>query len=162
IDQMTAKFDASQAKIEQAKADIAAADGRIQQAQGDVEAARANARAMTAAAEGAKHQIEHSQAGLAEASAAVTTQKTIAGYTEIRSTVDGVITARSISPGVLVGPGQSLLKIAQIHPIRIQANVPEGDLGRIRRGNQVRIKSQQAGSPELVSTVDAVFPAVDP
>ena len=30
-----------------------------------------------------------------------------------------------------MGPGQSILKVAQTRPIRIQANVPEGDLGAV-------------------------------
>jgi multidrug efflux pump subunit AcrA (membrane-fusion protein) len=165
IAQMTAKFDASQAKVEQAQADIASAGAKIDQAQADVEAAKANARAMQAASGIAQHQIEHSEAGVSEARAAVTTQKTIAGYTEIRSLVDGVVTQRNISPGVLVGPGQSILKVAQIHPIRIQANVPEADLARIRRGDRVRILAPadaRGAARQLASTVSAVFPAVDP
>src|SRR5207248_9996616 len=130
------------------------------------QAAKANARAMQAATGAAEHQIQHSEAGVSEARAAVTTQKTIAGYTEIRSLVDGVVTQRNISPGVLVGPGQSILKVAQIHPIRIQANVPETDLARIHRGDRVRVfppagAGGSAGQP-VSTTVSAIFPAVDP
>jgi multidrug efflux pump subunit AcrA (membrane-fusion protein) len=80
--------------------------------------------------------------------------------------VDGVITQRNLSPGVLVGPGQSILKVAQVRPIRVQANVPEVDLARIRRGSRVRIRSQQSAggstAPEWTGSVSAIFPAVDP
>src|SRR5262249_7186816 len=122
IDQMQSRFGASQAKREQGKAEIAAAGARISQAESEVEAARATERAMRAAAEGAGHAVEHAAESVTEARASAAAAQIVKGYTEIRATVDGVVTQRNISPGVLVGPGQSILKIAQLHPIRIQAS----------------------------------------
>lgn len=166
IAQLTAKFEGSQTKIDQAQAEIAAAEGLIRHAQADVAAARANAAAMEAASGAARSHVRHSQEGVAEAKASLAATQTVKGYTEVRSLVDGVITQRNISPGVLVAPGQSILKVAQLRPIRIQVNVPEADLGRIRRGSRVRILLKpsvgSANALALVSTVSAVFPAVDP
>ena len=83
------------------------------------------------------------------------------GYATIRAEIDGVVTERLISPGVLVSPGQAILRIAQIEPIRVQANVPESDLGDVKVGSPVRIIPRGGGEP-VSARVSSVAPAVDP
>jgi RND family efflux transporter MFP subunit len=76
--------------------------------------------------------------------------------------VDGVVTQRLISPGVLVNPGQAILKVSQFRPIRLQANVAESDLQNIRVGNRVRVRSMKDPKHGIEAHVTAIFPAVDP
>src|SRR5207249_11521345 len=97
-----------------------------------------------------------------QAAAAVNTARVIEGYTEIRSLVDGVVTQRLISPGVLVSPGQAILKVSQLHPMRLQANVAESDLQNIRAGNSVRVRSMKDPNRGVQARVTSIFPAVDP
>jgi RND family efflux transporter MFP subunit len=92
----------------------------------------------------------------------VNTAEVIKSYTEIRSLVDGVVTQRLISPGVLVNPGQAILKVSQIHPIRLQANVAESDLENIRIGNRVRVRNMKDPKDVVEARVTSIFPAVDP
>ncbi len=54
------------------------------------------------------------------------------------------MTERRIALGQHVGPGQSILKIAQTDPIRLQANVAEADLARIKLGYRVAIRGRSA------------------
>src|SRR5206468_128749 len=124
--------------------------------------AQANAGALAAAAAAAQHEIAHTQAGVRQAQAHVDTANVVRGYTEIRSLVDGMVTQRLISPGVLVNPGQAILKVSQIRPIRLQANVAESDLQNIRVGNRVRVRSMRDPKHVVEARVTAMFPAVDP
>jgi len=162
IEQAHSRIQGMEAKVEQAKAEIAAAAGRIQMAEGDLEAARANTRAMEAMAKAGTGKIRQAQAGVRGAQAALTTASVVRGYTEIRSLVDGVVTQRLISPGVLVNPGQAILKVAQVQPIRLQANVAEADLDRIRVGSRVTVRGQNGAGTPLVTHVTSITPAVDP
>jgi RND family efflux transporter MFP subunit len=166
----------AESKIRKADAMIAAAASRVNAATAGVEQARADAgaaaakvtqvaaelRASEAGAEVAAHQIEHTAAGIEEAQAMLNTASVVQRYTEIRSEVDGVITQRMISPGVLVNPGTTILKIAQIRPIRLQANVAEEDLAMVRVGSHVRAHMARDPERTFEASVTAVFPAADP
>jgi multidrug efflux pump subunit AcrA (membrane-fusion protein) len=160
VSQRTSRIDASQAGIEQAQAEVGAAAGRIQQAEAALAGARANATAEQAASQAALFHWQHSREGIGAAEAGLTAARVVKGYTEIRSLVDGVITQRSLSPGTLVAPGQAILTVAQIQPVRVQANVPEADLARVRKGNRVVVSG--SGFSPMTAAVTAVFPAVDP
>src|SRR5207249_11575428 len=135
---------------------------KVESSRAKIAQAQANARALAAAAEAAQHEIAHTQAGVRQAQAQVNTAAVVKGYTEIRSLIDGVVTQRLISPGVLVNPGQAILRVSQIHPIRLQANVAESDLQNIRVGNRVRVRSMKDPKHGVEARVTSIFPAVDP
>ncbi len=169
IQQVNATVRAAQARIRKADAMIASAQAKvadmqakIQSSQSKVVQAQANANALTSAADGAQHEIAHSQAGVRQAEAQLNTARVVAGYTEIRADVNGVITQRYISPGVLVQPGQAILKVSQISPIRLQANVAESDLPNIRVGGRVRVTTARDPGHTVEAHVSSVFPAADP
>jgi Cu(I)/Ag(I) efflux system membrane fusion protein len=72
------------------------------------------------------------------------------------------VTERRIALGQHVSPGQSILKIAQMDPIRLQANVAEGDLARIKLGYRVAIRGRSDTDPPLFAKVTSIAPTVDP
>jgi RND family efflux transporter MFP subunit len=135
---------------------------KIQSSRSKVLQAQANANALTSAADAAQHEIAHTQAGVRQAEAQLNTAQIVAGYTDIRADVDGVVTQRYISPGVLVQPGQAILKVSQISPIRLQANVAETDLPNIRVGNRVLITTARDPKHPVETHVTSIFPAADP
>lgn len=152
----------TKADLKRTESEIAAAGRRLQQAQAQVRSKQAGVRMAESAASAAKAKIGQSQASVSEASAGLQAAATQLGFAELRSEVDGVVTSRLISPGVVVTPGQSLLKVAQVSPIRLQANVPESDLARIKTGDSVTVAIRgEAGNPLTVS-VTSVSPSVDP
>ena len=160
---------AARSRLRKADAMIASARSKVAGLQAKVRAARSKvaqsidaARAQQAAADAAQHEIAHSQAGVTQAEAQLNTAQVVAGYTEIRADVDGVVTQRYISPGVLVQPGQAILKVSQISPIRLQANVAESDLPNIRAGSRVRVTSAKDPKHPIETRVASVFPAADP
>lgn len=161
VAQAQSRVQGMEARIEQAQAEVAALAGRIEMAEGDLEAARANVRAMQAMADAGSGKIRQAQAGVQGAQAALTTANVVQGYTEIRSLVDGVVTQRLISPGVLVNPGQAILKVAQVDPIRLQANVAETDLASVRIGSPITVRGQD-GKVLASARVSSITPTVDP
>ena len=162
VRQAESKVAGARANVRKADAMISAAQKRIRQAQADVRAAQAGVRSKQSAAEAAKRNIAKEQAGVAQARAGYQSAAAQKGYATLKAEVDGVITQRPISPGVLVNPGQTVLKVAQISPIRLQANVPEGDLAKIDVGANVAISSRDGKGAPVHARVSSVSPSVDP
>ncbi len=156
------KVSAAKASVRKSVAMIAAAKQRILQSQADVRAAEAMIKSKQSAAEAAKRNIAKEQAGVAQARAGYQSAAAQEGYAELKAEVDGVITQRLISPGVLVNPGQTVLKVAQISPIRLQANVTEADLAKITVGARVTISSRDKKGVDIQANVSSISPSVDP
>jgi RND family efflux transporter MFP subunit len=150
------------ADLRATQTDVVAANARVQQTLSELEAHHAHVMQMQAAAGAARQRIAQAQAGVEQARAGVAGATTTLGYTEIRAETDGVITQRLISPGVLVSPGQALLKVAQIQPIRLQANVAESDLANIHVGTPVTVRSRSDTRKVVTARVTSISPAVDP
>lgn len=162
VAQAQAEVRAAQAGIRKADAMIRAAQTRIRQSQSEQRATQAKIRSAQAAADAARRRIGQAQAGVEQAQASLGSATATRGYSEIRSPVDGVVTRRVVSPGQLVSPGQVILEIAEIRPIRLQANVPEADLAKIEVGAPVTIRERNGGGNPLSLKVTSITPAVDP
>jgi RND family efflux transporter MFP subunit len=152
---------AARANVRKADAMISAAQKRVLQAQAEVRAARAAVVSKQKAADAAKRNISKEQAAVAQARAGYQSAAAQRGYAALTAQVDGVITQRVISPGTLVNPGQTVLKVAQISPIRLQANVAAADLERIEVGATVTIAPREGGVP-IETRVSSIQPGVDP
>lgn len=142
--------------------EIAAARRKVQQAESSVRARQAMVRTAEAGAKAARARIGQEQAMVRESAAALKGAATQQGYASLRAETDGVVTQRLISPGQVVQAGQAVLRIAQVRPIRLQANVPEAELARIRVGATVRVTRRGVSEDPLVLRVTSVSPAVDP
>ena len=160
--QVEAQVRAAQSGIPKASAMIAAAQARLQQAQSDLHAHEAHVRSASAAADSARQKIAQAQTGVQAARGVLAGASATQGYSEIRSETDGVITQRMISPGVLVSPGQVILRVARISPIRLQANVTESDLQKLRVGSRVLVSNQDASTPPITTRLTSIAPSIDP
>lgn len=160
--QVEARIRAAQSGIRKAEAGIASARAKQEQALSDLSAHEAHVRSAQAAADSAKQKIMQAEAGVKQARGMLASANATQSYSEIRAQTDGVVTQRIISPGVLVGPGQILLKVAQISPIRLQANVAEADLQKIRVGGRVLVNSATGNGRALSAHVISIAPSVDP
>ena len=152
---LTARIERAHAGENVAASQVTAAEGALSSAREAVKAAQARVGANRA-----KHR--HAQSAERSASAAQRSASIVRGYAEIRSRTTGVVTQRLISPGTLVQPGQALLKLAQVQPIRLQANLSEVDLARVRMGAPVTIRAQGSSAVVARARVTSIFPAVDP
>jgi RND family efflux transporter MFP subunit len=159
--QAKSKAAAARANVRKGDSMVAAAMRRVQQARAGVRAAQAMISAKQSAADAAKQGIAKEQAGVAQARAGYASAAAQKGYASLKAELNGVITERIVGPGTLVNPGQAILRIAQVTPIRVQANIPLSDLGRVRVGQPARI-TLNGDSSVLVGTVRSVSPSVDP
>ena len=156
------KARAAEAMVRRASANVAAAQRKVDQAQAGVMAHHAHVATARAAAVSARRKISQSSAGVRQAQAGLQGVAAQEGYAELRAEIDGVVTQRAIGPGTLVAPGQTILRIAQVRPIRLQANVPIADLARIRVGTAVSVSLQDGAGKPTPATVSSVSPSVDP
>ena len=149
------------AKIDQADAALAASQERVRERQADVDKARAAVTGADASARAAYSRTRESFSDAAQAGQTLTTADIVRGYTDIRATVNGVVAARLVSPGVLVQPGTAVLKISQIDSVRLQANVSQDDLRGLKPG--APIIARDANKRVIAQArVTSVFPAADP
>lgn len=168
ITKANAAVQRADALLEAAKADVSQARGEAKAANAQVNAALSTLRAQRQAADAAKSnavaatkRIGAARSGAEQAQAQLSSAEINKGYTLIRSQVDGVVTKRLISPGVLVKPGDAILQVAQIDPIRFQANVAEEDLSRIHVGTPVTVSLADDGKSTFTAKVTSITPSVD-
>src|SRR6185312_8017940 len=90
------------------------------------------------------------QAQVASAQDSVRASAQQQAYLEIRAPFDGVITARNLHPGALVGPstGQSggapILQLSKVDRLRLTLAVPEADAQEITIGTPVTFTTPSA------------------
>jgi multidrug efflux pump subunit AcrA (membrane-fusion protein) len=116
-------------------------------------------RAMEAAA---RRKVEAAEAMLAQGRATARTATVVRDYVTIVAPSSGYVVKRLVPPGVLVQPGMPILKVARIDRVRLQANVGERDVARVRVGSPVVVTALGAAVEPLTARVTAVFPFVDP
>ncbi len=175
VAQMQAEVQRAKAGVQGRKAELGMAAQRVRRMQAGVITTAAQAKQAIIAAQSAReaekgvaHGAEKARlaqgraALLAEqAQAALTTAQVIRGYTEIRAATEGIVSQRLVAPGSLVNAGTTILKIQQLNPIRLQANVAQSDLDEIQIGDQVEVRSPSNPKKRLQTTISAVFPATD-
>jgi RND family efflux transporter, MFP subunit len=79
-------------------------------------------------------------------------------FTVVRAPVDGVVSARSVQPGQVVGAGTELLRIIRDGRLEWRAELMEKDLMLVEVGATALVRSDQG---EVAGTVRRVSPALD-
>jgi len=148
LDRETSQAATATAKLAQAKAGVNRAQAEVKQA----EARRSAAGAAVVSAQAKVAQARAGQSGAA----------TMQGYTELRASHDGVVTARNVAPGVVVQPGTSILRIAKTDYVRLQVNVAQADLYAVRIGQRMVARTLGAGGEPIAAPITDIFPARDP
>jgi multidrug efflux pump subunit AcrA (membrane-fusion protein) len=145
----------SRSELEQERAMNASAHAEQDKMDADAKAARSGV-------EVARKERESMRSMARAGSSRAAAERTTAGYLELRSLVDGVVTERMVSPGSLARPGAAVLRVAEIGRVRLQANVSQSDAARISRGNPVEVTTPRQPGKTFRTTVSSVFPASDP
>lgn len=159
---MAADLRAAEAAIDQARQEVTRATAGIGEMRAERERAAGMIREQSAMAAATGQRATEMASRAAQARAAAFTAQTIAGYTEIKANVDGVVTERVTSPSTLVQPGMLLLRIAEIDRVRLQANVAQSDAGRIEPGAAVEVTPRKEPTRRDLTTVSTRFPASNP
>jgi multidrug efflux pump subunit AcrA (membrane-fusion protein) len=129
----------------QAKAQLETAKEHLRTLQNVGKQAQINAAA--AAVSAAKGQLQSSQAQLA--------------YTEIRSSIGGIVADRPVYVGDMAQPGSPLFTIVDISRVVARTNVPQKEALAVKVGNPATIKLTD-GVTEVPGKVTVVSPATDP
>ena len=126
-----------QLALEQAQAGQASADAAVKESQADLERQKellAQKVVAQSTVDQAVAQLDADQAKQRQAAADVKQAELNLSYTEVKAPFDGIVTARQVSVGELVGAGgaTTLATIVELNPIYVNFNVSELDVLRIR------------------------------
>jgi len=130
--------DQYQAAVAEAQASLAAAQARLVQA--EAEFSRQSTLglqdfAAQSAVDQARAKRDEARATVQQAQASLQSAQINLGYTQVSAPFDGVVSARVVSVGQLVGQGSptTLSTIVQLNPIWVTFTISEQDMLRIRR-----------------------------
>jgi len=148
--QVSAAENTLQSLAEAAKTPGAIAGNEVVQADKQVQAGKALLNARQHAVQAAQSSID--------------TLKTIQSYLKVTAPFDGVVTARLIHPGALVGPnsGSALLELQQVSTLRLVVSVPEENVGGIVRGAKIAFSVPAYPGRTFSGTVARIAEALDP
>jgi RND family efflux transporter MFP subunit len=102
-------------------------------------------------------ELEGAQAQRAQAQAAVAATRASLSHTELRAPFAGVVQARRVEPGDLVGPGQPLLEL-EGDALEVEATVSEEEARGLATGKRLRVR---AGEREAPVELTALTPGGD-
>ena len=115
------------------------------------------ARAAVEAAESRRRSVD---AKIAQADEEVKGVEVQRGYAAVMAPFPGVVTKKPVEPGNLAVPGMTLMTIERDGGFRLETQVDEGNLTKVRLGQRVVVVIDSTG--QLEGAVSEIVPAVDP
>lgn len=82
--------------------------------------------------------------------------------TKMLAPFDGIVGLRNVSRGEYVQPGDKLVNLEKIDPIKVDFSVAERYLANVRAGAEVRLRVDALGDQEFTGKVYAINPQIDP
>jgi membrane fusion protein, multidrug efflux system len=101
------------------------------------------------------------------AAGAARAARDMSGYLIIRAPFDGVVTARNLHPGAIVGPStgggaQPILQLASANKLRLVVAVPEQSLQSVKVGEPLTFTAASAPGKPFSAPVTRMAGAIDP
>lgn len=142
-----AELDASEdeAALAEAKARAAQAEADVRFAEVQLERARRLVAESAGAADSADRALHDRDVALAQRDLARATVKRLAAgvaKSRILAPIGGTVLQQHAQAGEVLAPGARLATIADLSQTRIEAEVDEFDIGRVRQGDAVRISAE--------------------
>ncbi len=97
--------------------------------------------------------IRQARARLEQARAAVTLATTLLDNTRVVSPLTGTVLAHHIEPGEFVSPGTPVVTVAETARMWVRAYVNQPDLGRVRHGQKVVVRTDSFPGRDFTGTV---------
>lgn len=148
---------------------LAQSDAQVREARTNLDTARRKAARIRELADAqmvSQQDAEEAEAARANAEARLNTAvasrdaaRVQRDFTVVRAPVDGVVSARSVQPGQVVGAGTELLRLIRDGRLEWRAELAEGDLLQVAPGTTVRVESPAGGFVDGV--VRTVSPGLD-
>jgi membrane fusion protein (multidrug efflux system) len=160
------------AQLRQAQADLATAQANFALARSTSDRWQTMLKTQAVSAQDAEMRLgdmEAKRAMVASAGANVQRLAELASYESLRAPFDGIVTARNVDVGTLVGAGGSagqggeLFHLQQVDTLRVFADIPQDDAGFVSGDTAVYLTTAQfAGTPfpaKVVRNAGAIDPA---
>ncbi|HEY8038507.1 MAG TPA: efflux RND transporter periplasmic adaptor subunit [Polyangiaceae bacterium] len=153
---------------------LASARGALAQASASLALAQTNydrARALAPSGVVSQQELQQAAAALATAQAAQAAgQAQVAGLAvrlgelRIESPMDGVVAARKLDPGAMVGllSGATILTIARVDVMRVFITVIERDSPKVHLGQEAHVELDAMPGQSFVGKVMRMAPEIDP
>jgi multidrug efflux pump subunit AcrA (membrane-fusion protein) len=77
-----------------------------------------------------------------------------------RAPADGMVIQKTAVPGMMVKPGESLYRLADLSTVWVNAQIYENDLAFVRPGQAVRVRSTYGGERDYAGQIDVLIPEV--
>jgi RND family efflux transporter MFP subunit len=103
----------------------------------------------------------NAEGALADAQARLASAQKQLGHTEVRATIDGVVSERQVAAGDVVQIGSPMFTIVDLRTLRLEATVPVEELGRLRQGSSVEF-GVAGFDRQFIGRIERINPAVDP
>jgi RND family efflux transporter MFP subunit len=110
--------------------------------------------------ETAQWSATNAEATLADARARLATAEKQLGHTQVRASIDGIVSARQVAPGDVVQVGTALFTLVDLRTLRFEAAVPVEDLGRLRQGAPVEF-GVSGFDRQFRGRIERINPTVD-
>jgi RND family efflux transporter MFP subunit len=98
---------------------------------------------------------------LADARARLASAEKQLDHTQVRATIDGVVSERQVAAGDVVQVGSAMFTLVDLRTLRLEATVPVEELGRLRQGSPVEF-GVSGFDRQFTGRIERVNPAVDP
>lgn len=159
-----AKSQLSQAKTQleiaksKGQADVAASKAKVNQAQSTLTVAKANS-AMNPAYQ---ENLNALRAAVSVAQAQVDQARVLLTETDLKSSIDGVVTARNADEGALASPGSPVLVVQSLQWLFFVSSIPVELGDKVRVGQQAKIMIDGGDISEATGTITNINPSADP
>jgi HlyD family secretion protein len=160
-DQAQTTYETARATVEANQKQLNAAQGALtlaQSSQFNPTIQRAKLSTLVSQQKQADAELRAAQSNVKNALAAQQQIEAQIAYLSIISPIDGVVTARTREPGAVVTNGQTVLTILDLNSVYLRAYVPEGEIGRVRVGQNVKVFLDSNPQQPLAARVATIDP----
>lgn len=136
----------------------------LAKARSDLTLARANhERAAALATRGMSTQraLDEARAALQAAEAGQALAQARLQKATIKAPLSGIVGLRSVSVGAYVTPGERIVELADVDPVKVDFRVQELALSELRRGQPIRVTVDALPGKAFEGEIDAIDPIVD-
>ncbi|WP_434628846.1 efflux RND transporter periplasmic adaptor subunit [Chromobacterium sp. CV08] len=119
-------------------------------------------RAQLAAQGVSQAQVDADAADLKSKTAQVAQQAALVAKKTIRAPFSGRVGITSVNPGQYLNPGDKIVTLQTIDPIYVDFSLPQRQIGQVRMGQAVSLKSDAFGAEVFRGRINAISPKIDP
>lgn len=117
---------------------------------------------LTAQVEAAEAAVDQTSARVKQAEALLNERNEELRKTVVRAPVSGNVGRRNVEVGMRVDPNTQLFMIGSLDLMRVEVSVPDGMIGKIRKGQTAAIGAPSLGDSTITAEVSRISPFLAP